>query len=697
MRESKALAALIAVITILFIDVLFFGNNFYARDVALQYYPIRRVLHDIVASGHFPFWNPRISAGQPLAANPAYQTFYPFQWTIFLPDFDLGFRLAIILHFYLAAIGTYLLLRSLGTRIPAALFGAITFVLGGTFLSLTNLLPFLFSAAWLPWIGFFWRRSNFPLTALSLGMLLLAGDQTMILQAGALLCAYALYRGNLKRALAAIALAILVGAVQLIPALDLQRDSVRSQPIPYQVASSWSLGPQRPLEILFPNIDSWYSSTLTLIWSRRSHPEFPLPLILNYYPGLLAGVLILAGFIARARGWTFAASWAAFSFLLALGRFGPLFPILYKLGVRSIRYPEKFFVSAVFVLTIFAALVFDDFDRVRRIVLVICGGVAIVSILMWALTRPALFSALWGESNALFITASRRGWILSAVMSAVLLALVFIGNRALFALFILIDLGIRIGGLAPRMEHEYYDPPPIARSLRPGTRIYNDAVWTREHVSLPIAPLRARLWALRNGMLPRMEEIWGFEGIFEGDYDLTNLLPTADLTRTFRSAPPEQRAAMLAMAGVTEVAFLYPRDPAAFSDAREYSYVRFQPFPGNSRYGFAGKIVRVSEQPNAIDLDVESGNETTLIIAITRHKYWKAMIDGTPAAIHPANIAFQAIDVPRGRHHVALRYRNPLVIIFGVVSLVTVLSLLTAHFVAEHRRRGGDIERVDAA
>lgn len=677
-----------------------------------------------MASGSFPFWNPRIAAGQPLAANPAYETFYPFHWTIFLPDFDLGFRLAVILHFYLAAIGTYLLLRSLRCRIAPALFGAVTLVLGGTFLSLTNLLPFLFSVTWLPWIGYFWVRSNIPLAALSLGMLLLAADQSMIVQAGALLVAYGVYRKgwrSLVTSAIVIALAILVGSAQIIPALDHQRDSVRSQPLPYNVAASWSLGPQRPLEMLFPNLDSWYSPDLTLVWSHKSHPEFPLPLVLNYYPGLLAGVLILAGLIARVRGWVFVATWSGCSYLLALGRFGPLFRFLYDAGVRSIRYPEKFFVSAIFVLSIFAAIVAEELDRneaLRRIALMVCGTIVIVSIALWAASHATsyatAFASVWGESNSLFITASRRGWMLSSVMSAILLTLLFIRPRAgLLAIFVLIDLGMRIGGLTPRIEREYFDPPPIARLLqsehRP-IRIYNDALWSREHNRLPLASLRERWWAIRNGMIPRMEEIWGFEGIFDGDFDLTNLLPSHELTRAFLAAPAQRRPLLLALAAVSEVGVIAPREPSTFSNPREYTYVRFTPFPGNARFYFAdqliaardfvralssqatisthaafvetpfppasGRVVRAIEHPNAIDLDVESAANALLVIAVTRHKYWQATIDGVPAVLHPTNIAFQSVVVPRGRHHVALRYRNPLIVIFGIVSIVSAAALL---------------------
>jgi len=384
--DLAAVVILLLILTALFSDVLFFGSNFHVRDVPLQYYPSRRVLHDVVAAGHFPFWNPRISAGQPLAANPAYETFYPFQWLIFLPYFDLGFRLTIVLHFYLAAIGRYLLLRSLGTRIWAALFGALTFALGGMFVLLASLLAFLFSAAWLPWIAFFWRRANVTLTALSLGMLLLAADQSMILQAGALVVAYGAYRKIGVRSLAIVLIAaFLVGAVQLIPALDLQAESGRSQPLPYETAAASSLRPYRLLELTFPNLDAWHSKDLTLIWSRRSQGEFAAPLVFSFYPGLLAGVLIVAGMICRTRGWMFVAAWSAASYLLALGRYAPFFRILYAAGIRSIRYPEKFFVSAIFVLSIFAALAFDDLDRNARLRRTVLAVVAIIAAIRCAL------------------------------------------------------------------------------------------------------------------------------------------------------------------------------------------------------------------------------------------------------------------------------------------------------------------------
>ncbi len=99
------------------------------------------------------------------------------------------------------------------------------------------------------------------------------------------------------------------------------------------------------------------------------------------------------------------------------------------------------------------------------------------------------------------------------------------------------------------------------------------------------------------------------------------------------------------------------------------------------------RILRAVERPNAIDFDVDAASEALLVIAVTRHKYWTASVDGAYAELHPANFAFQGIRVPSGRHRVALRYRNPLVVVFGGLSAVSAAALIAlAVAVGPHSR-----------
>jgi hypothetical protein len=237
-RDAAALAVVIAVVTLFFSDVLFFGRAFYFRDVTRFYYPLKKVTRDIILSGEFPSWNPYLSEGQPLAANPEFAVFYPPNWLLLLPDYELAFRLHILLHYYLAAIGMYVFLRSWRLRIESATFGAFAFAFGGLLLSLSCLLPYLLCLAWLPWLGFFVGRSSrrdAALAALCLALVLLGGEPVTIAQIILMSGVYALWTkcgaGNLagvgagiggatQRLLMIFVAALLIASVQIVPGAD---------------------------------------------------------------------------------------------------------------------------------------------------------------------------------------------------------------------------------------------------------------------------------------------------------------------------------------------------------------------------------------------------------------------------------------------------------------------------------------------
>ena len=92
----------------------------------------------------------------------------------------------------------------------------------------------------------------------------------------------------------------------------------------------------------------------------------------------------------------------------------------------------------------------------------------------------------------------------------------------------------------------------------------------------------------------------------------------------------------------------------------------------------AGRVVASQVTANAIEADVEAASRTFLVLAVTRHKYWSAMIDGSPAILHPANVAFQGLVIEPGRHHIELRYENPVVIACGWISIAALLLTLFA-------------------
>src|SRR4051812_6337766 len=249
-RSDKiAVTALLLLATLFFADVLFGFNQFYMRDLTRYYYPTKQILREIVQHGEFPYWNRYFSAGQPIAANPEHEVFYPLTWLILLPNYDLGYRLHILIHIYIGLLAMYALLRSMELRPYASFFGALTFGLGGIYLSYINLLPILFCAAWLPLTCLFVRRfllrrniRDFATAALFLGIQFLVSEPTTVMQTGVLIGMYALYRGWYARPrvskmitrvlwIAVISITgFLLGAAQILPALDHVHDSARSRP-----------------------------------------------------------------------------------------------------------------------------------------------------------------------------------------------------------------------------------------------------------------------------------------------------------------------------------------------------------------------------------------------------------------------------------------------------------------------------------
>jgi hypothetical protein len=89
-----------------------------------------------------------------------------------------------------------------------------------------------------------------------------------------------------------------------------------------------------------------------------------------------------------------------------------------------------------------------------------------------------------------------------------------------------------------------------------------------------------------------------------------------------------------------------------------------------------------------VALRTSSSVAAWLVVRQTWDAGWRASVDGAPAAVRRADVAFQAVRVPAGTHTVELRYepssvRNGTVI--SVVSLVVLLGLL-ALTVLDHRR-----------
>lgn len=653
-HDLYALLLLLIVSLATFADVLLGFKSLFMRDITRYYYPTKRIIREVLLSGSMPFWNPYYSAGQPMAANPEYEVFYPLQWLIILPGYDFGFWLHIVLHVFIAAAGMYVLLRSMRLGIPSAWFGAACFAFSGFYLSFVNLLPILFCVAWMPWILLFMRRHirqpnafNFAAGAMMVGIQLLVVEPMTVIQTWLLASIYGLYEattsvdGKLVRLLrnAGLTLSILVagvliGGVQFIPAIEHSLESTRSRPFDFGLVTAWSMPPLKPVELLFPHVMGHISHQGTMwFWGGGLYPGMGSPFIYSIYIGFFAIALVAGAFLTPRRAAWPVALVLAISALLALGGNTPLYRFLYDAGIgTSMRYPEKFATMGLFVLIVFAALAFDRLMRgdeeLRASIVGFVAGTTLLALIVACLAHTSIFERYFQKAWAVtsipnlkfMVGLSQVDWWVAVARGAILLALlvalrkwgpnrVWLTASLVCVLADLTPVGLEVN---PRMPRGFFTPPSVSTRLppdRPSYRIFHESDW---YGSMDVARNwfstgKDVYWIVRNGMFPMTPSSWGFRTVLERDYDKTALLATVDLTEAMwevkKEGQKEWRNIFMAMSNAT-VRTEY-RNFEAEKKRRGGTMMKAQPVEflsagRNPRYYFAEQLVSFSGKKDFI-------------------------------------------------------------------------------------------------
>lgn len=102
---------------------------------------------------------------------------------------------------------------------------------------------------------------------------------------------------------------------------------------------------------------------------------------------------------------------------------------------------------------------------------------------------------------------------------------------------------------------------------------------------------------------------------------------------------------------------------------------------------FPGQVALLRQQFHAhrARVEIENENDTLLVFNHTFYRHWRAYVDGKSTRIWPANLAFQAVLVPAGRHTVEWRYEDQ---VFRAGCVISLISLLAFGLIAVRRGRG---------
>jgi hypothetical protein len=103
--------------------------------------------------------------------------------------------------------------------------------------------------------------------------------------------------------------------------------------------------------------------------------------------------------------------------------------------------------------------------------------------------------------------------------------------------------------------------------------------------------------------------------------------------------------------------------------------------------GFRGQARVVRESADRVQLDAELSTGGYVVLVDGHDPGWRARVDGRPAALLRANVAFRAVAVPAGRHTVEMVYRPTAALAGLVVSGITLVALVAAFATPAVRRR----------
>lgn len=311
-------------------------------DFANLFWPGKVHLARAMGEGVVALWNPYSYLGAPFAASMQHGVFYPVDWVLFaLLPATAGLNAYLLLHLVWCALGVRWLLRAMAP-LPSSIVVTIAaaYPCTGWFWGHQEHINQVACVAWMPWLAALaWRAGTRRIDGLrfvalyagAAAMQFLAGHPQAAayshLLAGAILLAWAIRMGAeplrerlapLLRWVAACALFVLIGAVQLLPTLELNKLSYRQFKDPLY-AHSFSMPPDA-LQLLwspgaFGNYAEGYRRLPDGSRDRRAYNEYGIH---TGVPILALAVLALAVSPRRRAAW-FLAGLAVLALLLALG------------------------------------------------------------------------------------------------------------------------------------------------------------------------------------------------------------------------------------------------------------------------------------------------------------------------------------------------------------------------------------------
>ena len=714
-------------------------------DPAFQMLPWHQLSQEALRHWRLPLWNPYAFSGIPLMANAQSAPLSPFNLLGLPFGVVHGFSLGMLAKLWVAGAGVALFVRQLGGRwwsgvaagVAFALSSFMTIWLGSPHTAVAALVPWCFASA--EW--YVRSRSRLALAALAAAIAaqFLSGHPETSEHFVGGLAVYLLARlagspGSAGRRALGLTLAAAVGsalaAVQLLPFIaELRRASTLGSRGASGIGAL-HLGPDSLFTWIAPN---------ALGNPGIPGPSGPLP---NYNEAVgFAGVTAL--FLAVAGAWWLwkrsRSAVVGLTVIAASGvglAYGPLSPIAGRLPILQVTANQRAIVLACFTVSVLGGLGVEALLNVvpargsRRAAGAVVLGLGFV--LLGALVVAGAIVGARPARVATLLTAFSPWvgfWVVVAGLSCLAAACVLVGGfvgghgraaAALASALILVEGLIFAVPFTHRVPMSEVPPRSVA------------ADWAGAHAGAGYFAATGGIFAEEGAIFyglrdvrgydvfidPRVDRFWrgGDPGYVDDGLHITLKSPSVEwlraagvtlvMTQPADVVPGTQPA--FAGEGVT-IATVPNARPFAFAatsvrvvDGLDQASADLSPGAGRPvvverccAQDGAASVSVTRRDAGEVALDVRADRPATVVILQAMAPGWVATIDGRPAAMNAADVLFQSVAVPTGRHAVELRYDPPPVrqgIVVSGLGVVALVVLVASGLTARARRRPSEAQ-----
>ncbi|MDP4797771.1 MAG: YfhO family protein [Crocinitomicaceae bacterium] len=674
------------------------------------FYPWRFYIGECLQNGQLPYWNPYQDLGYPIHADPSSGAWYPMVWligyfngyTVYSLAFEMWF------HVFIGGVGFFLLAKQLKFDKKLALFAGMSYMLCGLFVGNAQHLPYLISAAWLPFVILFYFKLateksywNSVKAAFFLFLMVTGGYPAFTIILFYLFVIFFViyfiktWENEPKQAVlhfigrhalflvytVLLCLGLFISIYKVSPYLSRLGDFSLEQ------ALFSPFTPQSFVSFLLPYTTTLHSDYFNSDLSMR-----------NGYFGLFAFLFFIGGlFLKKPLEIKVLFYFGLFSLMAAVGEYLPIRAILFDYipMMNIFRFPSVFrlffIIAALLTALVFLKKQFESNEWKVKQLIYLSGISMILFIVLVMIARTngyldlgSFFSAYLFHDNeklSFWQAIAFHSLFQIAILSLFLLVLWKVKERSKIMLSLLVLTGIDL---------------IISTQLNAPATVYYERVKTSEaHENVSKYPLgfpkQKAISIEEGGHLPNIgQPYWQNQTTFQKQFSAEGFNSFSFTSYEFiESEYPQlfselkKNSNVLLSDSIVSEKYLkqYKKDSLFTAKQLFFSptdYTKLIKF--NLHHSVSDNAHLTSY--DAANFTIKSNVKQQQLLTLFQKHYtgWKAFVDNKEVTIYKSDLNFMSVILPAGKHTVEFRYSNPALRIAWVLSLLGSLIAISSFF-----------------